>query len=216
MAYPFVSAAEFKRIKARIKAKKAKREAKRLSNAILDAYSGKRIDTRYFGLPTVFSVPPAANGEAPPSPAKVKAGRKRTKRSKKSLFVRLRDALDKEAQSYAAKRDEALGCRIAKANQCTGRSEVGYHLLPRGKWAVRWDLDFMGVGNIVGSCSPCNAGERWHRLDYGERHRELFGDEFYDALWAKANDPNYVKHTSTGMQAMLDKIRKLKTEFGAA
>lgn len=128
------------------------------------------------------------------------------RRNKKSLFVRLRDALDKEAQSYAAKRDEEKGCRIRKAAQCTGRSEVGYHLIPRGKWSIRWDLDFQGIGNIVGACSPCNSGERWHRLDYAERHRELFGVEFYESLWDKANEP--MKHTSTGMQKLLDEIRE--------
>lgn len=137
---------------------------------------------------------------------------KKSTRKKKSLFVRLRNTLDKEAQAYAAERDRPLGCRIAKAAQCTGRSEVGYHILPRGKWAVRWDLDFRGIGNIVGACSPCNSGERWHRLDYGERHRELFGDEFYSALWEKARES--VKHTSTGMQAMLDDIRARRAALG--
>jgi len=130
---------------------------------------------------------------------------KRKPRRKKSLFVRLRDQLDKEAQAYAVKRDESQGCRIRKAAQCTGRSEVGYHLLPRGKWKVRWDLDFMGIGNIVGACAPCNAGERWHRLDYGERHRELFGDEFYEALWERSKEPYH--YTSLDLEKMLTEIR---------
>ena len=134
------------------------------------------------------------------------------KRKKKSLFVRLRDALDKEAQAYARERDAALGCRIRKAEKCTGRSELGYHLIPRGKWPVRWNLDFQGVGNIVGACAPCNQGENWHRMTYADHHREIFGAEFYAALWAKAHEQ--VKYTSTGMAAMLENIRGLRKDLG--
>lgn len=124
---------------------------------------------------------------------------------KKSKFVRLRNQLDQECQAYAVERDKEIGCRIRKAAQCTGNSEVGYHLLPRGKWAVRWDLDFMGIGNIVGACNACNAGERWHRLDYADRHRELFGDDFYEALWEKSREPYHF--TSMDLERILIGVR---------
>lgn len=129
----------------------------------------------------------------------------RKPRRKKSLFVRLRDQLDKEAQAYAVKRDEEKGCRIGKAAQCTGKSEIGYHLIPRGKWKIRWDLDHGGIGNIVGACSPCNSGERWHRLDYAEIHRQRFGVDFYESLWTKAREPYH--YTTIDLQRMLDDVR---------
>jgi len=150
----------------------------------------------------------ALAGESVIAPGKRPRG---GKRRKKSLFVRLRDALDREAQAYAAARDAKLGCRIRKASGCSGRSEVGYHIIPRGKWAVRWDLDFNGIGNLVGACSPCNAGENWHRLDYAEHHKKIFGQDFYAALWQKSHER--VKHSSLDLQRMLDDVRKRRADL---
>lgn len=195
--------------------RKARREQKKAdSQALMDALGGS---VEADGTPRIPPVGPGTLRNGPGrarTPVRVPRqakSRKSKPRRKKSLFVRLRDALDREAQSYAAERDRALGCRIRKAAQCSGRSEVGYHIIPRGKWRVRWDLDFMGIGNIVGACSPCNAGENWHRLEYAEHHKKIFGEKFYAALWDLAHSKYEFK--SQDLQALLDDIRKRRSDL---
>ena len=85
-----------------------------------------------------------------------------------SFFIRLRD-----------KKYSGNICRI-----CGKRPiEVCYHILPKVSTGhvLRWDPD-----NAVGSCSPCNGAEYWHRLKYADKHIELFGRKFYNALKARA------------------------------
>lgn len=82
---------------------------------------------------------------------------------------RLRARLDALWSLVVRKRDaRATGglCRI-----CGVRAiEVGYHLVPRGADATRWNLE-----NGVGACHNCNRGEQMNRLAYREKHVVLFG-----------------------------------------
>ena len=198
-----VSRAAFRDALAKTKARKERRAEKVAENAALagEAVINQEAQNRPKSAPGGVRTPVRGSGQRP------RGG----KRRKKSLFVRLRDALDRECQAFAAARDSQLGCRIRKAAQCSGRSEVGYHIIPRGKWAVRWDLDFMGTGNLVGSCSPCNAGENWHRLDYAEHHKTIFGQDFYAALWQKSHSKT--KYSSLELQRMLDEVRKRRADL---
>lgn len=83
-----------------------------------------------------------------------------------SLVVRKRDAM----------RTGGL-CRICGVRQI----EVGYHLIPRGSDATRWDLE-----NGIGACHNCNRGEQLNRLKYRQKHVELFGAALIEKLEAKA------------------------------
>jgi hypothetical protein len=69
-------------------------------------------------------------------------------------------------------------CRIRRAKNCTGRNEVGYHLITKSRGhAIRWHLS---AG--VAACAPCNKGEQMNRDLYAQYHDELFGREFMDEL----------------------------------
>jgi hypothetical protein len=85
-------------------------------------------------------------------------------------------------------------CRIRKAKNCTGKAEVGYHLVSKARGhAIRWNLD---AG--VAACARCNDGERLNRVLYDEYHQELFGADFITTLKVLARqtlkvDPSIMK-----------------------
>lgn len=82
-----------------------------------------------------------------------------------SRWVRMRD-----------ERDHGR-CRVCE----TGPIEVCYHVIPRGAHAIRWAED-----NGWGACSKCNAGEQQARPHYKDVHRQIMGDEAYEALVARS------------------------------
>ncbi len=93
---------------------------------------------------------------------------------------RLRAKLDALWSLVVRKRDTRMTgglCRI-----CGVRAiEVGYHIVPRGADATRWDLE-----NGVGACHNCNRGEQMNRLAYREKHVVLFGPAKMEHLEWKA------------------------------
>lgn len=103
-------------------------------------------------------------------------------------------------ETYAKLRDRRFHgkCRI-----CGERPiECAYHIIPRGKLATAFDVE-----NIVGACNPCNNGERYHRLEYRDKHRKIFGAKFYDALWEKSKQS--VKYSVDDLKEVASKIREL-------
>ena len=68
-------------------------------------------------------------------------------------------------------------CRICGKRAST----TPYHLIPRSFLAVTWDLR-----NVVGSCVGCNFAEKNNRILYQQKHREIFGVQYYDELLAIA------------------------------
>ena len=85
-----------------------------------------------------------------------------------SMFVRLRDKKANNGLCFL--------CRIRPI-------EVAYHIIPRGRMILRWDLE-----NVRGGCSPCNFGEKNHRLLYREKHIGAIGALKYAELEARARE----------------------------
>ena len=68
-------------------------------------------------------------------------------------------------------------CRICGKRAST----TPYHLIPRSFLAVTWDLR-----NVIGSCVGCNFAEKNNRILYQQKHREIFGVQYYDELLSLA------------------------------
>lgn len=64
-------------------------------------------------------------------------------------------------------------CRICE----TRPIEVCYHVIPRGANSIRWAED-----NGWGACGECNTREQQNRESYKILHRQIMGDEAYEAL----------------------------------
>ena len=95
----------------------------------------------------------------------------RTKRPRRVLTPRqrFRARLDAIWSLVVRKRDTRCTgglCRICGNRQIA----CGYHLVPRGSDATRWNLE-----NGVGACHECNFGEQKNRISYREKHVVLFG-----------------------------------------
>lgn len=86
------------------------------------------------------------------------------------------------------------------------RIEQGYHIVPRGDDAVRWLLI-----NGVGSCGPCNYGEKMSReressrMAYREIHVALIGEPALKEIERLANTTIHFAHTD-----LLDKREEFR------
>lgn len=69
-------------------------------------------------------------------------------------------------------------CRI-----CSWRpGNTAYHIVPKQYGiATRWVLE-----NGVLSCGPCNGAEMMNRLQYLEKHKQLFGEKFVEDMMRRA------------------------------
>ena len=125
-----------------------------------------------------------------------KRARKKTGTERQRLIV----LLDGLVGTYAKLRDKIINsgrCRICNVNPI----EAAYHIIPRGKWAVRFDTD-----NVLGSCHNCNYGEKNHRLEYREKHIAILGLEKYTALWEKGKQT--AKFSIQDLRDMIENIRR--------
>ncbi len=104
------------------------------------------------------------------------------KRVSTSLLHKKLDELWSFAVRLRDKKKFGDTCRIQEAAECSGTSQVAYHLVPRGSWGIRWDLD-----NGVAACCACNRGEQLNRQKYARLHDRLFGIYFMDKLNEKAD-----------------------------
>lgn len=106
---------------------------------------------------------------------KVKFGRRKTPRQ---LLIK---SLDDLFSLYIRLRDKKFSGNICRI--CGWRPiEVCYHIVPKqAGFNIRWDFD-----DAVGSCESCNDDEYWNRPKYREKHIQIFGREFYEALVAKS------------------------------
>ena len=88
-----------------------------------------------------------------------------------ATFIKLRDR-----RAYGNR------CRIGQACRGQGLIECAYHIVPQRRGdAIRYDEEA-----VVGACSACNCGERWHRSAYRDVHIRVFGLELVERLEAKA------------------------------
>lgn len=71
------------------------------------------------------------------------------------------------------KRKNGGKCQVCGWRMAT----CAYHIIPRGKKAIRWNMK-----NILAGCDPCNDGERWHRLEYADKHKAIIGESAYAEL----------------------------------
>ncbi len=159
-AYPFVSRAEFKAIRAMAAKKKARRAVKQADNASLAL---------------------AANGDAPPRPAEApkrpKPRKRRKPSARKAAFKRLKD-LCRDFVMLRAKHRTGGFCEVAMKCQGRGPIEVAYHVTPQ---AMGNNLKY-DVRNLLGSCDSCNGSEYFARKRgssiYRDRHAEILGPVF--------------------------------------
>jgi hypothetical protein len=85
--------------------------------------------------------------------------------------------------------------------------QVGYHILPRGDSAVRWDLR-----NVIGTCAPCNQGELMSRANsslkarYRALHAMLIGDAVMLELEALAETT--VQYSTAELIDLRDKMKE--------
>ena len=127
-------------------------------------------------------------------------GQKRVKKRRtKSERKRLVDEADKLFSLYIRLRDKrknAGRCLICRKNPI----EVCYHLIPRGRYITRWD-----PSAAVGGCPPCNFGEKMNRLLYRQKHIDIFGKDFYEALEEKSRQ--LAKFSVDDLRNMVAEIR---------
>lgn len=180
-AYPFVSRAEFARIKAR--ARKERLAQKRQATSDLSLAAANAVGGARHG-----NDPDCGNGHAADlrglksnpracSP-KIPTKRKRRKPSaRKSAFLRLKE-LCRTFVMLRAKHRTGGFCEVAM--QCAGRGpiEVPYHVTPQAMGnALKYD-----ERNLLGSCSSCNGSEYFARKRgasiYRERHAAILGPVF--------------------------------------
>lgn len=121
-----------------------------------------------------------------------------------SLVIRRRDrkARDGYCLVCCVKRD--LGFSVALPNPISNC----YHILPRGDDSVRWHPE-----NAVGSCWPCNAGEKWargkdsSRAKYRAIHAGLIGLDRLTELEALAK--TRANFTTAELVAKRDELKSV-------
>ena len=122
----------------------------------------------------------------------------RKKPKRHSEWRKWRDKCDRLMSMWVRIRDKRISayCRICGNRLAT----LAYHLIPRSKYAVRWDERC-----VVAACLFCNWGERNNRLDYREKHRAIFGADVYDALELESR--RLVKYSVADLKAIADGIQ---------
>lgn len=201
MAFPFVSKAEFAAIKARIKAKKARRASKLAENNALGAVSsgiGASLGDPASKMPWAAKRVKSNLGHPSAKSKRRKKARKIKRGALKSQIVRLLGLLDAKKNGKA--------CRIAE--ECPKFREVGphegdcaYHVWPAGSG------DFVRLSSlaVVWACSSANYGEFRHRLLYRDKHEKIFGKERMELL--RTMSYQIVKYPMSELLAMRENLQ---------
>lgn len=125
---------------------------------------------------------------------------KKAKRVKTvSQWKRLRDECDNLLSLLVRMegRNKWAGmCVICRERPAT----VAYHIMSRSFFATRFDM-----ANVVPSCSECNWAEKNNRQRFRDRHMEIFGASYIEALEAKARQK--VKYSVPDLRELRDRLK---------
>lgn len=134
---------------------------------------------------------PAASQDAPgpqkpkrgprPNRTHVRGGAGKPKKKKSPSMSKLKKALWTQVSAYVRARDRredagrCLACR-------TRPIEVAAHIIPSNEGAATRYDEF----NLYGCCITCNGLEKWNRASWVYKHKEMFGAERVDQLYAQS------------------------------
>jgi hypothetical protein len=121
------------------------------------------------------------------------------KRKKKSLRVRLVEALDKAFNAWIIKRDAVLypGCTLCGIK---GVKLYCAHLISSSKYATRWH-----PGNAYSQCCGCNLRHEFHPQYYTAWWIKKHGEHAYHELVALSNVPP--KHKTKDLEALIEMFK---------
>lgn len=106
---------------------------------------------------------------------------KRAKRPKSKSMSNLKKELWVEVSAFVRERDRAKYAGRCLACQ-TNPIQVACHIIPSHEGAAtRYDET-----NLYAGCIPCNGAEKWNRASWVFKHKQMFGAEKIDQLYAKS------------------------------
>lgn len=172
-------------------ARKSRRKEKVAENADL---AGKASNS----VPSGDSDANAANGKAPPRHFRSDNGRKGGKRKKSPSMSKLKKQLWSEISLLVRSWSER--CAACKVNPTSSAA----HIVPSNSGAAtRYFLP-----NLYPVCIGCNYAEYHQRGPWVYKHKEMFGDEYVDALYSMSRETFQIK--KDWVIAETERIKKLR------